>query len=140
VTATHTELADRCAIEEVVSRFGYTYDERRLEVLKEILTDDAVLAYSLSGSPVVEIDGRAEVITWLSDIMQRQSDQRRHNLSNIVIDFVGCDRATVQAYLCLYAVSDQARLITTGFYRFDLIKRSGSWKVSYLLDCLDRPF
>jgi hypothetical protein len=140
VPASLSELADRYAIQDSVLRYSYAYDEHNRSALRELLTENATYAYTVSGSPLTEITGRDTLVAWLGDIMNSQPDQRRHIMTNVVIDELQRDHATVAAYSTLFSVRAQAVLVTTGFKRFELVKDADRWRIAYILDGLDRSF
>ncbi len=140
VPRTLQELADRDLARESVLRYSYAYDERRLDVLRSLLTADAKFSISISGAEVQTQEGRDTVVEWLSDIMDSQDDQRRHMVSNVIIEEISADRAVVVTYLAVFSVRETAQLATTGFYRFSLEKHESVWRISHIFDGLDRPF
>jgi hypothetical protein len=140
VPTTLQELADRDLARESALRYSYAYDERRLDVLHSLLSPDAKFSISISGATVETQEGRETVIAWLSDLMDSQDDQRRHVVSNVIIEDISADRAVVVTYLAVFSVRETAQLATTGFYRFDLEKHGSVWRISHIFDGLDRPF
>ncbi|GAA3704846.1 hypothetical protein GCM10023081_46430 [Arthrobacter ginkgonis] len=134
------ELADRDLARESALRYSYAYDERRLEVLRSLLTEDAKFSISVSGNAVHTEQGRDTVVQWLSDIMESQDDQRRHLVSNVIIEDITSHTAEIVTYLAVYSVRETAQLATTGFYRFELEKHDSVWRISHIFDGLDRPF
>jgi hypothetical protein len=140
VPSTLQELADRDLARESALRYSYAYDERRLDVLRSLLTADAKFSISISGSDVQSVEGRDTVVDWLADIMDSQDDQRRHVVSNVIIENLTANEAVIVTYLAIFSVKEAAQLATTGFYRFDLEKQDGVWRISHILDGLDRPF
>ncbi|MFG2730405.1 nuclear transport factor 2 family protein [Streptomyces canus] len=140
VPSSLAEIADRMLIQETASRYALAYDERRLDVLADVFAEDVTFAYSISGGGYGESKGRETVIAWLHEIMQGQTDQRRHVCANFVVEELAADRAVVTTYLALFASDTETRLVTTGFYRMELCKSDGKWRLSYVYDGLDRPF
>jgi hypothetical protein len=140
VPTTLQEIADRDLARESALRYSYAYDERRLDVLHALLTPDAKFSISISGGEVHTESGRETVIEWLSGIMDGQDDQRRHLVTNVIIDDITDSTAVVVTYLAVYSVRETAQLATTGFYRFELAKEGPIWLVSHIFDGLDRPF
>lgn len=86
------------------------------------------------------MEGRDTVVKWLSDIMESQDDQRRHVVSNVIIESISAERAVIVTYLAIFSAKVTAELATTGFYRFDLEKQDSVWRISHIFDGLDRPF
>lgn len=140
VPTTLEELADRDLARESALRYSYAYDERRLDVLRSLLTADAKFSISISGTEAQSVEGRDTVVKWLSDIMESQDDQRRHVVSNVIIESISAERAVIVTYLAIFSAKVTAELATTGFYRFDLEKQDSVWRISHIFDGLDRPF
>lgn len=140
VPSSLTELADRLLIHETASRYALAYDERRLEILADVFTDDVTFAFCVSGGGYGEIKARESVIDWLHEVMNGQSDQRRHICSNLIIEELRADHAVVTTYLALFASDAETRLVTSGFYRMEMRKTDERWRISFIYDGLDRPF
>ncbi len=140
VPASAHEVADRLLVQESASRYALAYDERQLDVLDDLLTDDMVFAFSVSGGGYAETKGKTEVIPWLHDIMQTQSDQRRHVCGNFIVEELTSDFAHVTLYFALFASQATTQLVTTGFYVMKMSKIDGKWRINYIYDGLDRPF
>lgn len=58
-----TALADRFAIQDLISRYAVRLDARDFDGLDELFTDDALIDYSTFGGPAA---GLAEIKTFLS--------------------------------------------------------------------------
>ncbi|BCW58554.1 nuclear transport factor 2 family protein [Arthrobacter sp. StoSoilB20] len=140
VPTTFQEIADRDLARESALRYSYAYDERRLDVLHDLLTTDAKFSISISGGEVHAESGRETVVEWLSGIMNGQDDQRRHLVTNIIVEDITDSTAVIVTYLAVYSVRETAQLATTGFYRFELAKEGPLWLISHIFDGLDRPF
>jgi hypothetical protein len=136
------QVRDRLLILDVVNRYGWSYDERDLGSLERTFTADAVFDGSVAGSfPVGPYEGRDAIIEWLKGHMESQHDQRRHGTINPTFVSQTDSTATVNAYLILTSVADgQARLVTTGFYIFDLKKTDGAWAISHAFGGFDSAF
>ncbi|HWH25629.1 MAG TPA: nuclear transport factor 2 family protein [Pseudolysinimonas sp.] len=135
-----TQLADRLMVTETVSRYGIAYDERRLDVLESLMTETAAFSYRFGEGAPVGYTGRAAVIAWLEDVMTSQADQRRHLMSNILVERLTASEATVIAYTAIFGIEHEAKLITTGVYAFELVKHDNRWLIAEGIDALDRPF
>ncbi len=140
VPTTLEEVADRLMIQETIARYAIAYDERRLDVLASLYTETGGYFYRIGSGPVDGRSGRDELIPWLGAIMEGQTDQRRHMMSSLVIEELTADRATVIAYKTIYGIEATAELVTTGLYRFSLVKQDDRWLIQEALDALDRPF
>jgi hypothetical protein len=136
-------LADRLAILDALARYAWTYDERQIVALGNTFTEDAVWEGSVAGDFRIEpLRGRETISTWLQEHMANQSDQRRHNMTNHT--FVAQDKgsAEVISYLLLTSASaGSVQVVTTGFYRTNLVKAStGEWLIQHMFGGFDTPF
>ncbi len=140
VPSSTSQLADRLLIQESASRYALAYDERRMEILADVLTEDVTFAFCVSGGGYGEFKGRDTVIDWLGEVMQGQSDQRRHVCGNFIVEELSAGRATVTLYHALFASDAETRLVTSGFYRMEMRKADDKWRICFIYDGLDRPF
>ncbi|MFG2730418.1 nuclear transport factor 2 family protein [Streptomyces canus] len=139
---TAEQAADRLLILEVINRYAWSYDERDMTALGRSFTKDAVFAGNVAGS--VEIGpfkGRENIVAWLRGHMDGQSDQRRHSVTNPTFTSQTKDSAAVNAFLMLTTVSEgQARLVTTGFYTFELRRSADGWAINHAFGGFDAAF
>jgi SnoaL-like domain len=135
--------ADRLLIVETASRYAWAYDERQLAVLGAVCVDDAVWLGSVAGALVIEpLVGRQAIVDWLEGHMAAQTDQRRHNALNLVIQEQTETSATALSYLLLTEAHDGvASVVSTGVYRFSMVKAvEGVWRIKQLWAGFDTPF
>ncbi len=135
-------IGARLAIIETLNRYAWSYDTRDLALMAETFTVDASFAIKLAGSAGWgPYEGRQTIIDWLAGIMQTQSDQRRHCVTNIIFRALDRQRASVDSYLSLTAVENGlVRLVTTGTYRDEMINEDGIWCIERKTLVLDGPF
>jgi SnoaL-like domain len=133
---------ERALIAERISRYGWSFDERRRDLLSDCFTDDAVWQGSIcGGEPLGPFVGREAIVQWMSEFWLTQRDQRRHMIVNTVIEDQTETEALAQAYQLLTAArSGQVALETTGFYRFNLRRADGIWRIAHLFSGYDAPF
>ena len=136
------EVKDRLLVLDVVNRYGWSYDERDIDSLRRTFAADAVFDGNVAGStPVGPYEGRDAILVWLEGHMAAQAEQRRHTLLNPIFVSQTESSVVVNTYLVLTAVAaGQARLVTTGFYKFELAKRDGVWVISRVFGGFDRAF
>ncbi|MDQ0867317.1 nuclear transport factor 2 family protein [Arthrobacter globiformis] len=135
-----TALADRLMVMETASRYAIAYDERRVSVIESLFTESVTFSYRVGEGPLSSEHGRAHVISWLEEVMQSQSDQRRHLLGSMTVEHLTASEAVVIAYMANFGIEKEAQLVTTGFYRFRMVKEDNRWKIDEAIDALDRPF
>jgi hypothetical protein len=70
-----------------------------------------------------------------------QSDQRRHNITNVIVESQSEKTVSVMAYLVLISASEKGlKPVTTGFYKVEMIKLDGTWKIQNLLVGFDLAY
>jgi hypothetical protein len=133
---------DREEIRECIYRYGWGFDERDAERLRECFTRDAVWVGNIMGADSVgPFTGHEEIMAFLTDFWAVQADQRRHFFTNIIFDEITATRARAQAYFLLTASSSATMVpMTVGPYRFELLKVEGVWRIQQLLAGFDAPF
>jgi SnoaL-like protein len=131
-TESTQSTADRLAIIETLSSYAWGYDSRDLRMLGDSFSKDASFTIHLAGTEGWgPYTGRSTIVDWLASVMKTQTDQRRHCLSNLRFEELGDSRAVVVSFLTLTAAEHgKARLVTTGWYRDELINEDGVWRVS----------
>ncbi|MET0920542.1 MAG: nuclear transport factor 2 family protein [Acidimicrobiia bacterium] len=139
-------LADRLAIHELVGRYGYLYDERRIEEwLTDLFTPDAVLTRQVGDEPATMSRGSVEIRATLSphyDANLAKGVQRRHMPSSVWIDEQAADRAHAHAYMLIMTTvpgKEPTRVAAAGHYEFDLVKRDRRWWIAAWKLGLDAP-
>lgn len=133
---------DQLAIMERLSRYAWGYDSNDPAMLLDSFTADASLAMHVAGGgewgPYL---GRESIVEWMMGVMQTQSDQRRHSMTNVVFDEVSETEAVLRCFLVLTAVEHQkVRLVTTGWYRIETVRQEAAWRIRKLDLFLDAPF
>jgi hypothetical protein len=141
-TALEGDVMDRLLIIERVGRYGWCFDERNFELMRDCFTADGVWEGSVMGETNIgPFAGREEVAKWMSGFWPQQFDQRRHMFTNVIIDDLTQSSATVHAYLLLAKTADRKLdMVTTGPYRFLMEKELGVWRISRLSAGFDAPF
>ena len=141
---TAASVADRLMIADVINRWGIAYDEGWLDVVRSLFTEDGVLD-GLVGSArpksrqMMHHVGRDAIAKAVSQDRARQGDQRRHAISNVVIEELTADRATAYAYGVVTAAgNDELYLGASVIYRAELKKESdGCWRLQRFVIGLD---
>lgn len=135
-------LDPRQALQEVIHRYCWAFDERRADLLLECFTEDGTWEASVMGETQVgPFVGQEQVQEWLSRFWDHQRDQRRHLILNFIVEDLHDDRATALAYLLLMGSSRaESRLETVGFYRLHFRSDAGTWRISSLKGGFDSPF
>src|SRR5262245_3425035 len=126
---------------EGMSCFLLGVDEQDAERVRSTLMEDAQTGMVLDGQKMGPPPGREGIVGYLQDFWRTQTDQRRHVLSNAILESESPGRAVVSFYLTLYATKDRAlRPIATGKYRVQFVLKGGSGWIRHCELTLDGPF
>jgi hypothetical protein len=130
---------DRLAIAEAFYRFGIAHDEARLDILETCFTEDAVLEVLEGGAEPLNLwEGREAVLAGLGSVISQQTDQRRHCITNVVIDRLEGDEALALAYGAVAVAADGLSLGASVFYSASLRREGdGAWRLSRFLIGMD---
>jgi hypothetical protein len=128
--------------QQCVNRYGWAFDERREDILREVFTEDAVWEASvMDETPVGPFEGRDAVIGWLSRFWGVQKDQRRHAFTNFIVDKHTDDQMTAYCYLQLLgSTRASSRFEVAGFSRAQLVRVGPRWAISRYTAGFDAPF
>lgn len=132
----------RQAMQEIIHRYCWAFDERRADLLLECFTEDAVWEANVMGETCVgPFVGQANVQEWLTRFWNHQRDQRRHLILNFIVEELSTDHATALTYLLLLGSSKaETRMEATGFYRLKFRLTADGWRISSLFGGFDSPF
>jgi 3-phenylpropionate/cinnamic acid dioxygenase small subunit len=128
-------MTQHSKIEQVLARWALGYDEGDAAMMEACFTEDAEMRMEIGKrdgtqdvmGPYV---GRAEVMGLFTDHQHQQSDQRRHVISNVVIEDDRRVEASVVSYLSLFVTDEKGtRLQATGVYRDELVEQAGEWRI-----------
>ena len=136
-------MSARAEIENVLGRAAWGYDEDDVDLIAAQFTQDAVLTLQIGrdGDPIGPFDGRAAIRTMHADSLAGQTDQRRHNLSNLVVVSESADAAETTTNLTLLSVENGAlRTLSSGWYRDELRRESDGWRIARRHIYLDLPY
>ena len=128
--------------QQCVNRYGWAFDDRRVDILRELFTEDAVWDASvMDETPVGPFVGREAIIEWLSRFWDVQKDQRRHSFSNFIVDRYDGETMTAFCYLQLLGSTRAAsRFEVAGFSRAELVRVGPRWAIRRYTAGFDAPF
>jgi ketosteroid isomerase-like protein len=134
-----SDVVDRLKIQEVLARWGIAYDEGRMDVIASLFTEDAVFQVTMaSNDPIVVATGRDDIVKSVGYAMKQQGDQRRHAISNIVIDHPEAARASIIAYGVVINEADSPLVGATVVYSGNLARgRDGVWRLTKFVIGMD---
>ncbi|PRY41445.1 nuclear transport factor 2 family protein [Umezawaea tangerina] len=126
--------AEQLAIHQVLVRYAFALDQQDLAELESVLTEDATWAFTIAGqSDLGPVTGRAAILRFVREAIDAETDQRRHNLVNVVLRGADAGTAVAHAYLMLTSnAGGGSGVIATGFYTFRLERAGGGWRIAEL--------
>lgn len=136
-------MSARAELENVLGRASWGYDENDVDLIAAQFTEDAVMTLQIGrdGDPIGPFDGRAAIATMHADSLAAQTDQRRHNLSNVTVVEESPDTATTTANLTLLSIENgQLRTISSGWYRDEFRREDDVWRIARRHIYLDLPY
>jgi hypothetical protein len=137
-------VEDRQAIIEAIGSAVYDYDEYRLTQWLEKFTEDATYTVQIRGVTMTIVKGRDAISAALAPRQaqfQQQGIQRRHTMSNIIVDALTPTHATARSYVILAATGPHGpiEIMNSGRYSWGLVKREGHWLVDAVTGNADNP-
>ena len=131
-------MHDYSAIAELFARYGAAQDLHDRELMATTLTEGASATIHIVGMDSIgPLSGRDAIVSFFGDILDSQTDQRRHVITNF--RRMGDDR--VNAYLTLI-VTDAGETVvkSAGIYEATVAEEDGALKLSSFVLSLDRAF
>jgi SnoaL-like domain len=134
-----TNVLDRMLIQEAFYRWGMAWDEARLEVVRSLFTPDGELIITLaSDTPISRHVGPEAIASYVDAASKIQADQRRHAMTNVVIDRLTANEATTLAYGIVTIAANGLSLGATVIYSAELRKAAdGVWRFSKFVIGMD---
>ena len=116
---------------ESFARYGIAYDETQFDVLRQLFTDDAVVELAKGqAKPFATVSGLEPILANFRQALGFQADQRRHCISNVVVEQLGRRQAKAMAYGIVTIASNGLTLGATVIYAADLRKdTSARWQL-----------
>lgn len=123
---------DRLEIEDLTCGYGVHHDRRDFTALRACFTPDATYVMRIAGGatygPRVGAD---EIVAQIRSFKEQQTDVRRHHITNIRIEPVDADRATVHSYVIVSAVeSGTLSVKTVGTYSDTVVRTPEGWLIA----------
>jgi hypothetical protein len=129
---TPAAIQARLQIADTFYRFAIAHDEARIDVLASCFTENGRLHVSQArAEPFTSHQGRSSIGAALAHIIAQQHDQRRHLISNIVVEALGDFTATAIAYGLISVASPDGglHLGCSAIYLADLaLEHDGCWR------------
>lgn len=136
-------MTARAEIENVLGRAAWGYDENDVDLVAAQFTEDASMTLQIGrdGDTIGPFEGREAIRTLHADSLAAQTDQRRHNVSNLLVNAETADTASTVCNLTLLSIEDGAvRVLSSGWYRDELVREGGDWLIRTRHIYLDLPY
>jgi hypothetical protein len=126
---------------ELMTRFLVGVDEQDAGMVRAVLTEDVRNTMMLEGRRMDPPAGREALIAYLADFWKGQTDQRRHVLSNAIVESDSPGEPVLSFYLTLWATQDQKlRAVATGRYVVHYRVDGDDARIRSIELTLDGPF
>jgi hypothetical protein len=135
-------LAERPLLAELMYRYGWSFDERQADLLLSCFAQDARWEARIMGATIIgPFEGREAIMDFMTGFWPAQTDQRRHMVTNVLIEDQSPTDATIFSYhLLMSAAGGRVEPVTAGFYKVQATKTEAGWKMKSLLAGYDVPF
>ncbi|MBN9110272.1 MAG: nuclear transport factor 2 family protein [Pseudonocardia sp.] len=136
-------MSARAEIENTLGRASWGYDEDDVDLIAAQFTETATMTMQIGrdGDTIGPFEGRDAIRKLHADSLVAQTDQRRHNLSNLVITAETADSASTTANLTLLSIENGAvQVLSSGWYRDDLVRSGDVWLIASRHIYLDLPY
>lgn len=132
-------VEDRALIEEMFARYGIAFDDRRLNALSSLFTEDVSYEIVCASKDVkVEVaEGRDELLANTQEAWRLLNDQRRHHLTNVVLDKVDDEHVKAIAYGIVVLAGNPNVLAATAVYSADVVLVDAQWRFSKFIIATD---
>lgn len=125
----------------LMARFLLGVDEQDAGLVRSALAEDAQTCMFLDGEKMGPPPGREGIVGYLEDFWRTQTDQRRHVLSNAIVESAVPGAEVLSFYLTLWATKDRKlRPLATGRYRVRYAAKDGDARIRSIELVLDGPF
>jgi hypothetical protein len=131
---THQEVADRIAIDDLLTRYTIAVDNGDWDLYRTVFTPDAFIDYTSAGGIKGDVE---EIATWLEKALAA-FPVRQHLIANKLVSIDG-DTATVRAYFfnpMNITLPDGSSRSTPGggYYNHRLVRTPDGWRSRELIE------
>ena len=131
-------MPDYAAIAELFAAYGAANDLHSRELLASTLTKAATATINIAGADSIgPLEGRDTIVKFFGDILDSQTDQRRHVITNIR----RLDDERANAYLTLIVTDGGETVVkSAGLYEGVFAEEDGELKLRAFVLSLDKGF
>jgi len=125
---------DRIAIQELFARYAIAYDERRMDILRDCFTDDGIYQVQMGAQVLARFEGADQAVAGMGSVMQEQGPaQRRHLMTNLVLEPVGDGVVSAVAYAAVIVMTDAGPTVgAAAVYGATVARTGGAWKFRHV--------
>jgi ketosteroid isomerase-like protein len=133
-------ISARLQIGEAFARFALAHDEARTDIIGSCFTEDAVFEVAEGqAAPFVRCRGRQEITRQITAVLAAQNDQRRHCISNVLVETLTDTSASALAYGLVSVAGRDVTLGASVLYVADLARGADDvWRFSSFFIGMDR--
>lgn len=129
------------AIKDTIARASWAADEHDADMLADSYMPDATSRIDIGDVELPTAQGRDFIVGFMTQFWSQQTDQRRHYHSNWQVEALSDSSATVVSLGLIVVITDsEASILTTGWYRDQLINQGDRWRIQARHLHLDKPF
>jgi 3-phenylpropionate/cinnamic acid dioxygenase small subunit len=142
-TSAQPQQAIWAAVEQLLAKYTWSHDSRDFEALAQCFTDTAEYTMRIAeGAESAPTVGGEAISALVRKFKETQTDQRRHVITNIVIDEATGASARIRSYVTVFATEgDVSRLVATGTCTDKVeLQSNGQWKFARKNMHLDKGF
>jgi SnoaL-like domain len=137
-------MIEAAAIQDLIGRWWFNYDEANFKVLEELLTEDAHFSCRTDSGATdyeefvrADYSGRDAVMAWQTDHRLNSPYPLRHNGTNVHVVEQRGDEATFASYIFVSQIVDGVSPLSTAIVNGAVRRDGGSLRISELEVVLD---
>lgn len=129
-------MADLNALNQLFALYAWSMDGHELHRLNDVFGEGSSFVGSFPGGQF-DFQGKAELVAFITDTTNAQTDQRRHVITNVMLESETKGRANLSLVVIDGGV---VTLKTTGVYTVDLVTEPGGLRFRRMQLDLDAGF
>jgi len=136
------DVRDRLEILDLLHRYSHYWDGHDFESFCDLFVEEPTVVAKLRGEEQGRLEGRAGLasLNVRNEAFREAGVQRRHLMTNVIVDDQTETSARVAAYVGLFSTSSNGELttVTTVRYSGEVVRALGGWRIQLWEIDLDR--
>jgi 3-phenylpropionate/cinnamic acid dioxygenase small subunit len=129
--------SDRQEIAELLARWAYAFDEKRIDMLEDCFIANATFEMRWPDHRVETHNGRPAILENFRKAFAERQGGRRHVTANTWLESESATAATAVSFLVVVRIADRAPAVhLTGVYRDEVVKED-RWRIKHRLLTFD---